>query len=206
MNIQPITMEQQQAREAYLEYRREVRARYGSVAGATVADRTTLAAYRELGRGRQLLDLHKVMREVGHDAQFRPVLAICRAGAQWCACRRFRDGGVLFRVETPDLGWADRDSKTRGDVRLAPGTLPGLAGNSWTFDVRAMVPEVPIHLRPAKLEKYHVLWEATWEPVPPADPFLLRHLTGSLYTVLAQWDLTPIEQLVLGALRSGSAS
>lgn len=36
-----------------------------------------------------------------------------------------------------------------------------------------------------------------WAPVPPTDPFLLRHLGGTLYVVLAQWDLTPLEKAVL---------
>lgn len=39
--------------------------------------------------------------------------------------------------------------------------------------------------------------EAQWRPVPPVDPFLLKHLGGTLYVVLAQWDLTPLEQAVL---------
>lgn len=36
-----------------------------------------------------------------------------------------------------------------------------------------------------------------WQPVPPTDPLLLRHLHGDLYAVLAAWDLTPLERAVL---------
>lgn len=49
-----------------------------------------------------------------------------------------------------------------------------------------------------------ILWEVEeWAraaaPRPPGDPMLLRRLTGDLYSVEAVWDLTPLEQLVLGA-------
>ena len=50
----------------------------------------------------------------------------------------------------------------------------------------------------------HLLWEPRWErrPRPPGDPALLKHLAGPLYAVLATWDLTPVEQAVLGVTRS----
>jgi hypothetical protein len=60
------------------------------------------------------------------------------------------------------------------------------------------VPLVPPNLRPARgLNRYCILFEAEWEPVPPTDPMLLRHLHGSLYAVLAVWDLTPLERAVI---------
>jgi hypothetical protein len=61
----------------------------------------------------------------------------------------------------------------------------------------AVVPIVPPQYRPKfKLSNYHILWEADWKRVP-VDPILLKHLGGSLYAVLASWDLTEIEQAVL---------
>lgn len=72
---------------------------------------------------------------------------------------------------------------------------------------RAMVPPPPVHLRPlnrrgepADLGEYFTLWEAEWaidRTVPPGDPALLKHLGGTLYRVIATWDLTPVEQAVL---------
>jgi len=47
---------------------------------------------------------------------------------------------------------------------------------------------------------YLMLWEAEWsvdQSVPPGDPALLSHIGGDLYEVLAEWDLTPLEQAVL---------
>jgi hypothetical protein len=36
-----------------------------------------------------------------------------------------------------------------------------------------------------------------WTRVPPRDPALLRHIRGDLWVVLAVWDLTDLERLVL---------
>ena len=38
--------------------------------------------------------------------------------------------------------------------------------------------------------------------MPPRDPALLRNITGTLYAVLAVWDLTEVERAVLGMTRA----
>jgi hypothetical protein len=64
--------------------------------------------------------------------------------------------------------------------------------------IKALIPAIPAHLRPADdLANYHILWEAKWEPTAPVDPLLLKRLTDNIYVILAQWDLTPIEQAIL---------
>lgn len=61
-----------------------------------------------------------------------------------------------------------------------------------------MVPSVPVWLRPeGHLSEYHILWEAEWEVAPPVDPILLKYVSGPMYAVIAQWDLTPVERAVL---------
>jgi hypothetical protein len=78
------------------------------------------------------------------------------------------------------------------------------------FDtVKAAVPIVPPEHRPigSALNQYCILWEVEkWEALPrpqwaPGDPMLLKPLgqTG-LYAVMAHWDLTDIEKMVLGAM------
>lgn len=44
-----------------------------------------------------------------------------------------------------------------------------------------------------------------WRRVAPADPLLLKHITGRLFAVVAQWDLTEIERAIMNAAmgRSG---
>lgn len=202
MDIDFITMGAKEARKTYNDYRKAVRERYGSLAAASTADATMVRAYRELAQGRQLLDITKVMQTVGQDLEGRPILAICRADAHWCRCWRSMQGELVFRKEDDSsIGWwAMRVRKTRGDVGCPVGTLPE---HKELVRGRAMVPEIPIYLRPHDdLSKYHILWEATWVPLPPADPILLKRLGSGLFVVLAQWDLTPIEQAVLRGLRT----
>lgn len=111
-----------------------------------------------------------------------------RAAARW-------NGGGELRFQAVEL-FARDDGR---DV---------LSWNEPTF--RALLPTIPPHLRPTRalygervtlpLKNYLVLWEAEWQldrTVPPGDPALLKHLGGTLYTVEAQWDLTPVEKAVL---------
>jgi hypothetical protein len=52
------------------------------------------------------------------------------------------------------------------------------------------------------LRHYVTLFEVDqWEPVPPTDPALLKHIAGDLYAVLAVWDLTELERAVIAGTR-----
>lgn len=67
-----------------------------------------------------------------------------------------------------------------------------------------MVPLIPPNLRPKdSLENYHILWDVqgSWFNEPPKDPFLLKHIDGDLFAVIAEWDLTDLEISVLKSLR-----
>jgi DNA-binding Lrp family transcriptional regulator len=122
------------------------------------------------------------------------ILAVARANWEhvdfgttgWGTSRRWVFSSWPFRV---------RGGKRR--VELPGASLPIEADRAPTS--RAIVPLIPPKLRPAgNLSKYCILWEADWFR-PPGDPLLLRHLAGTLYAVLAVWDLTELEQAVLGA-------
>jgi hypothetical protein len=63
-----------------------------------------------------------------------------------------------------------------------------------------MVPLIPPRFRPSprRLRHCHILWEVEqWTMTAPHDPALLRHVCGDLWAVLAVWDLTELERLVL---------
>lgn len=68
---------------------------------------------------------------------------------------------------------------------------------------RTLVPEVPIQYRPnGDAENYLVLWEVKeWQLRAPADPLLLESIAHPVYVVVAQWDLTELEQKLLEAFR-----
>lgn len=69
----------------------------------------------------------------------------------------------------------------------------------------ALIPMVPLDVRPAtgRLADMFVLWEVEqWADrrigaKPDIDPYLLKHVGGSLYAVLAEWDLTPLERAIM---------
>lgn len=183
MTLTELAMPPFEARAAFQEYRWALKQR------ANAEDRALMNAYRALARRRRVIDLIGSMQAAGVDEHDRPRLAIVRADAAWVECRTQRDGGAEFAIPGSYRVNARPDTRRR----LPPGTFPVGVG-IWG---RARVPLIPPRYRPAHaLRNYFLLWEAEWVSVPK-DPILLRDLGKNLYAVLAQWDLTPLEQAVL---------
>ena len=71
----------------------------------------------------------------------------------------------------------------------------------WSGGWWASIPYIPPQFRPPHaLENYHLLWEAEWRRNSGSqrrDPMLLRRIGGDLFAVVAAWDLTDVEKLVL---------
>lgn len=139
-----------------------------------------------------------------------PQLAVCKADAAFVYTLGVQRDGALELVDSLHR----RQDYRSGRIRFPGGTFTepedyaeahDLVG-SWTSTAwSAMVPIVPPKHRPPKastLASFLVLWEvADWRwhsvPRPPGDPALLKQLAGDLYLVLATWDLTDLERLVL---------
>jgi len=193
MNIDIQSMDPEIARTHYLEYRRSVRQlrEERREAARQEADRVHThrtqiereendlrAAYRAMSLGQRVLVLPSVIKKAGFNSESLPVLAVAQAHWQWChyechaGLSRFMDGACKIEVQTGGK-----------DV--------------WRYRQRALVPPVPPRFRPESLYDYHVLWEAEWRKAPPIDPILLKKVSDNVYVVLAQWDLTPLEQAVL---------
>lgn len=201
MELAPIEMPRQEARQAFLEYRRAVRERHNA------EDEMIMRGYRALSQGKQVINLLDVMKGAGADDKGRPKLAVARADLKRVGLQRWPGGGFTF-----DMPEKLQQSRSAHRVSFPTGTLPRetLIGRRWDgstgtltrLDAEAIVPSIPPQLRPATaLSNYHILWEAEWRAVP-ADPALLKHVGGWLYAVLAVWDLTPLEQAVLGLTRN----
>lgn len=191
MNIETISMDKEAARLAFHAYRDAVKKNRKD--RRLSEDVATMNAFGAAAKGQAILDLHVVLKTAGVQASGYPVLAIMRADQEWCHVEMDRDGAARFQcVEYLRMGRQDRTKVINAPV----GTFP--TRDRWAQRRRAMVPTVPPHLMPKHaLSNYHILWEAVWEPAPPVDPLLLKHLGGALYAVLAAWDLTPIERAVL---------
>ena len=190
MNVDLIKMPRAKAREAFLEYRNAVRARHNE------EDEALMRGYRAMSQGRQLLDVGQAINDAPVDHDGRVCLGVCRADQEYVHAMHWNDG-VTFYWGNARTGWGGINHQaTLSQLRFS---CPGAKHQGHS---RAVVPAIPPRLRPkGSLARFHLLWEIEdWEDVP-GDPLLLRHLHGTLYAVLAQWDLTKLEQAVLRGLR-----
>lgn len=180
------------AREKFLEYRDAVAA-----GQSNESDEVVMATYRELAKGRTVLDLHQTLRNAGTDSWGRPHLAIARADKRKVQFGyRYDTSRPVFYDSVGDgPSWSRRARKAMNSFTLPYDTFQRVNGFR---DCVALVPSIPPDLRPGKTQrrKYAILWEAEWEG-PPEDPMLLAPIKGKFYAVVATWDLTPLERAAL---------
>jgi hypothetical protein len=188
MNIQHVNVSKEAAHAALLEYKQH-RDRYDK------RDWEIERIYRQIAKGNIVISAGDAIRAAGLDSKGRPKLAICEAHATHCVCslghaditfgifkNAWSEGVGRFKVAWPNLdhGWI------KGAV--VPGRLV------------AQLPRIPPQHRPAgdTLARYHLLWEADWTDMP-RDPYLLKRIGKDAFVVLAAWDLTDVEMMVLRA-------
>ena len=207
MNVTTITMDPEQAKAKLKAYRanrhRDAEQVYGQCADA----------YAALASGTPLIDAEEAIRSSGFDEKMRPKIAIARADMKEV---RFRwDGGDNFALFDTRPTWNhSQESFTRRinmqrthdlfDVYFNKNTKANERYNK-TVEAYAMIPMVPADVRPkvGQLKDWFVLWEVEhWSEKsrtarPPRDPFLLKHVGGTLYAILAEWDLTDLEMAIM---------
>ena len=196
MNVPAITMEPEQAKAKLKAYRTELHHE------ADANYQAAAAGYKALADGLPLIDINQAIAAGGYFADGFPRLAIARADQNSVRCLMNR-GEIRF--DCTQYG-------RRRAAGLLVVTRDEAAPNptSWKWTRVPMVPaEVKGQLRSQrrslKWSTYHILWEVErWydrDPIePPVDPYLLRHCGGSLYAVLAEWDLTELERSVMRQL------
>jgi hypothetical protein len=172
-------------------------------------DEALMLSYREMAKGQRVLNLTQVFRETGLDKNEKsrlPIIAVAQADWQHVWFKIDGSRAVFAKDSWPN--WRHSYNKyDEGAIWVPANAFPAeLTNYSWRANnqlppaerQKALVPAIPAMLRPSgDLSKYHILWEAEWKHEAPTDPLLLKHVTGTIYTVLAQWDLTPIEKMVL---------
>lgn len=186
MNVERIAVDKEKARELYREYKKHQH--YSAPIDAEIQ-----RAYKMLARGRTVIQAIKSIESAGLGDDRRPKLAIARADADVCMWRSEQGGGRFVS----GAHW--REPRTR--TKTFRVKIPGV---SYTFpDGKAIVPLIPIHLRPKRgLANYHIFWEADWQYVPK-DPYLLRRIGGDMWLVVAAWDLTEVERAAMATRISG---
>jgi hypothetical protein len=194
MDLTAVDISQDEAREKLDEYRQMI------AEERTAEDQAIEAGYRAAARGLPVISLPRTVAAGGFHANSLPRIAVARADTAEC----------FARWDGSDVVYADRD-----DIHVNRGSLVGkhsvrvpLAGDdlplrnarrTWRAG-SAMVPLIPPRHRPRlrRLHGFHILWEVEeWTWVAPEDPALIRHIRGDLWAVLATWNLTDLERLVL---------
>lgn len=197
MNTPTITMPTHVAREQLRHYRSQLHKR------ADTEYQAVAQGLEELAKGTPLLNLADCFKDVPVDAKYRPRLAIARADQRrvWFT----RTSSVLgqFRTKVRDFG---RPGVGRTHTLEIPASPDGWYRSEYSGT--ALVPMIPAPVREQvgriNLAQHFVLWEVEeWSHTPPRDPYLLRHCGGSLYAILAEWDLTELERAVMAGRARG---
>lgn len=178
MKVERIVVDKEKARELYQEYKKH---QHYSAPIDVEIQRT----YKVLAQGRTVIQAIKSLEVAGFGPDKMPLLAIAKADAKTCFWRTHSGYGVFCTNER----WARARSK---QMRV---NIPGVSLQH--PEGQAVVPLVPIHLRPKRgLANYHILWEADWKAIPK-DPYLLRRIGGDMWLVVAAWDLTDVERAAM---------
>lgn len=165
--------------------------------------------YYNLKRGKKVIDIFSVMKKAGLNENKEPRLAISRAGFNTVLFIKQNSGSGSFgnNLDRYQREWFE--DKANCQVILPSNTFPEWetetpSGFSWARIknkiVHTKVPIIPAHLLPnGNLGNYYILWEVKeWKALPPLkDPFLLKRISSNLFAVMAEWELTAIEQAVI---------
>lgn len=211
MNVNTLVVSRDEALSKLEQYR-AVKARQRSR-----EDEQLEKLYTSISRGARVLDLRGAFRQTGLNERGEPRLAVARAdwgvvqfhprkGPNESSSWSSTDGAGGFRRGGPGGGWAQWNHQaTAQNITLPRGT----------FDDRVLVraglscavPHIPPECRPQGrlgLAHYFILFEVqNWRQYP-VDPFLLRRISGYLYVVEAEWELTELEASLLSAMRGGN--
>lgn len=148
--------------------------------------------YYQLKKGYQVIDLNQAMEKAGLNEKCEPILAIARADMKKVTFRRDFSYGTGFYERLNRSNWNPSFKK----VYEAGKTVFG--DNLTTKDLETSVPPIPPeHLPNGNPHNFHILFEVKdWAEIT-TDPILLKHISGSLFVVLAKWDISKVEQMVL---------
>lgn len=197
--IPKITLPKEQAREEWKKYCEVLKKRKENYL------KVMKDAHYQMKEGRELIDVYKIMKEIGLNENNQPRLAIARADLKQ----------VYFVKQDEGTGFFSEDKSTWGDLKdnvaLPQNTFDihwerkaGSESNaSWNIkdkELGTKVPIVPVEILPdGNLKSYYILWETNeWEELPETkDPILLKRISENLFAILGTWDLTELEQSVI---------
>jgi hypothetical protein len=196
MNIPTITMSKADANSKLIAYRAQLRKRTDAEYAAASE------GYKALAKGTPLINISDVFAAAGLGADLRPKLAIARADRRQVRVSISSSELVFHAFNTNS--WRSQGSETL--FRHITYQHPDYLKTSTGF---ALIPMIPADVRPRDaLNQCYVLWEVEhWadRPIrstPDRDPYLLKHISGDLYAIIAAWDLTELERAIMQGRRA----
>lgn len=203
MNVTTIELSKEEATKKYKEYleanKRQKSKEYSAAR----------RAYRALSKGLKVIDIYDAFKRTGLKSDGRPKLAIIRADAKVAYFEKLADGAGRFTIDDPK-SW-NSHPRYASDVVLPENTFKdwelidplkgfGAWNNVIDKDSQTNVPFIPAHIAvPGKLENYYILFEVSeWRTVAKVrDPYLLQRLNANTFIVLSEWDVSPVEAIVM---------
>lgn len=194
MQVVKVEIDRDKARELYRAYKKH---RHYS----TPMDQEICRAYQLLSQGKLIIKAIDSVRAAGQNAEGLPNLALARADARACRLAIRNDGSAtMLSDDGVRSTWSRRQNASMAKwFDFMPGTFPDKKASGRYKDHEAILPPIPLHLRPKRgLANYTMLWEAQWTRIPPVDPYLLRRIgKADLWIVVAMWDLSEVERAAL---------
>lgn len=200
MNVDTITIKRDTAIQKVADLKALTRSQ------RTEEDDALLSLYSSVAKhGARVITLSAAFRQAGLNELLQPRVAIAQADWQkvyfqrqgWSSNNEPSEYRGQFR---PHNRWRDR---VAGEIRLVSGSFLTIPTDK---TLSTFVPYVPANIRPKfHLRNYHILFEVEkWTVEMPVDPFLLKHVMGETYAVVAEWELTELEASLLGSMRNGN--
>lgn len=200
MNVSIFTMDKAEAEKKLLAYRTQLKKR------ANEEYQLAAKAYEMVAQGLAILNIVDAFAQTGLGEDLRPRLAIARADKKEVQVSvNARERRLTFSTHHNGL-WASGyqgDLIVRFPFTFTPEQEKALQYSKEGF---ALVPMIPADVREnvkGSDQDYMVLWEVEkWADrsltsPAPRDPYLLKHIAGELYAVVAEWDLTDLERAVM---------
>lgn len=180
MDVTTITIPKEEAIEKLQEYRNI------AVSKRRDEDADFRRMFRAASKGYPLIDVSRAFQSTGLNEKGQPKLAMARA--DWEICwwhrwdRRFSNSRRYYKANSfrvPEIAWDWNRAVQNGDLSVP-------------------VPFVPPAIRPeGDMNKFWILFEVQNWTEYPADPFLLQRVSGWLYAVIGEWELTELERSLL---------
>jgi hypothetical protein len=195
--VKQLSIEQEEAKKIYKEYKTALKTNKKN----HITEHYQLERlYRYLAQGKAVIDIRECFKKAGYNKKGEPRLAIACVGyinnniTHNITCKRHSDGEVVFSLGAT---WVKK-GRIRIQMEPLPLKPPELFYSKYP-EINAIIPVIPPKYLPQvkDLKDYYLLWEVTDWSSKPKDPLLLRRISDWAFVVLAAWDLTPLERMLL---------